>query len=68
MDQVKGTSDSHLIHRTNYTVLYHPQEFRPTLLKPLTSKVKGTQALFLAVEGTVDRQRVLASTQGLSLI
>lgn len=36
-------------------------------LTPLP-KVKGTQALLLAVEGTIDRQRVLASTQGLSLI
>lgn len=41
---------------------------RTPALKPLTPKFKGGQAPLLAVEGTVDRQRVLASTQGLPLV
>jgi hypothetical protein len=37
-------------------------------LGPLTTKFKGAQTLCLGVEGTVDGQRVLATTQGLPLI
>lgn len=47
---------------------YHPVRAQAPVLKPLTPKFKGGQAPLLAVEGTVDRQRILASTQGLPLI
>lgn len=34
----------------------------------LTAKLKGGQVLLLGVKGTVDGQRVLATTQGLPLV